>query len=84
MAEDAMIYQIAKYIGSMAIVLEGKVDFIALTGGLMYSKYIQQAISTYVSCIDPVDVFPVSAENDALREAARLALDNPKIVKKYS
>ena len=84
LAEDAMIYQIAKYIGAMAVVLEGKVDFIALTGGLMNSKYIPQAISTYVSWIAPVYVFPGSEEKDALREAARRALDNPKIVKKYS
>ena len=32
-ARDAMVYQIAKYIGAMAVVLKGQVDFIALTGG---------------------------------------------------
>lgn len=84
LAENAMIYQIAKYIGSMAVVLEGKVDFIALTGGLMYSKTIPQQLSRYVSWIAPVYVFPGSEEKDALREAARRALDNPKIVKQYS
>ena len=50
----------------------------------MYSKYIPQAISTYVSWIAPVYVFPGSEEKDALREAARGALGNTKIVKKYS
>ena len=83
MAEDAMIYQIAKYIGSMAVVLEGKVDFIALTGGLMNSPYIPQELSAYVGWIAPVYVFPGSEEKDALREAARRALDNPNIVKQY-
>ena len=32
---NAMLYQTAKYIGEMAVVLEGKVDAIVLTGGLL-------------------------------------------------
>lgn len=82
-AENAMIYQISKYIGAMAVTLEGKVDFIALTGGLMFSKYIPQEISRYVSWIAPIYVFPGSEEKDALREAAVRALNDPKIVKQY-
>ena len=83
LAEDAMIYQIAKYIGAMAVVLEGKVDFIALTGGLMHSKYIPQEIGRYVSWIAPMYVFPGSEEKEAVREAACRALKNPEIVKNY-
>ena len=67
----------------MAAVLEGKVDFIALTGGLMHSKYIPQRISQYIGWIAPVYVYPGSEEKDALRAAAAQALDNPKIVKEY-
>ena len=84
LAEDAMMYQISKYIGSMAVVLEGRVDFIALTGGLMYSKYIPQEIGRYVGWIAPMYVFPGSEEKDALRVAARRALMNPKIVQEYA
>lgn len=84
LALDAMIYQMAKYIGSMAVVLEGKVDFIALTGGLMYSKYIPQQIGRYVGWIAPMYVFPGSEEKDALRAAAQRALRDPKIVQKYA
>lgn len=83
MALDAMIYQIAKEIGSMSVVLEGKVDFIALTGGLMFSEYIPQEIARYVGWIAPLYVFPGSEEKDALRVAAKRALKNPKIVKQY-
>ena len=83
LALDAMIYQIAKYIGAMAVVLEGKVDFIALTGGLMYSKYIPQEIGRYISWIAPMYVFPGSEEKDALRVAAFRALEDPSIVKQY-
>lgn len=84
MAVEAMLYQISKYIGAMAVSLGGKVDFIALTGGLMCSKHIPAKIKGYVDWIAPVYVFPGSEEKDALREAATRALDNPSIVKKYS
>ena len=77
---DAMIYQIAKYIGAMAAVLEGKVDFIALTGGLMFSKYIPQEIGKYVGFIAPMYIFPGSEEKDALRVAAQRALANPNML----
>lgn len=84
LARDAMVYQICKYIGGMAVVLEGKIDFIALTGGLMHSSHIPQEISRYVGWLGPVYVFPGSEEKDALRDAARRALENPKIVKQYN
>ncbi|WP_178338227.1 butyrate kinase [Candidatus Avelusimicrobium facis] len=83
-ALDAMIYQMAKEIGAMAVVLKGKVDFIALTGGLMFSKYIPPQIAGQVGWIAPIYVFPGSEEKDALRDAARRALENPSIVKHYS
>lgn len=82
-AREAMIYQISKEIGAMAVVLGAKVDFIALTGGLMYSQYIPAAIGKRVEWIAPVFVFPGSEEKDALREAAERALKNPSIVKNY-
>lgn len=84
LALEALIYQLSKAIGEMAVVLEGKVEFIALTGGLMYSKYIPHRIGQYVGWIAPMYVFPGSEEKDALRVAATRALDNPKIVKQYN
>ena len=82
-ARDAMVYQIAKYIGAMAVVLKGQVDFIALTGGLMHSKVIPQKIGEYVSWLAPLYVFPGSEEKIALREAAQRALEDPSCVKRY-
>ena len=84
LALEALIYQLSKAIGEMAAVLEGKVDFIALTGGLMHSQYIPQKISRYTGWIAPIYVFPGSEEKDALRAIAAQALDNPKIVKQYN
>ncbi len=84
LALEALIYQLSKAIGEMAVVLEGNVAFIALTGGLMHSQYIPQRISQYTGWIAPIYVFPGSEEKDALREAARRALENPKIIKQYT
>ncbi len=84
LARNALVYQMSKAIGEMAVVLEGKVEFIALTGGLMHSAHIPQDISQYVGWIAPVYVFPGSEEKDALRDAAKRALENPKIVKQYN
>ena len=84
LALEALIYQLSKAIGEMATVLEGQVDFIALTGGLMHSRYIPQRISQYTGWIAPIYVFPGSEEKDALRAAAVRALENPKNIKKYS
>lgn len=83
-AVDAMIYQVSKEIGAQAVVLEGDVDFIALTGGLMFSKYIPLEIARQVDWIAPIYVFPGSEEKDALRDAARRALQDPSIIKHYS
>ena len=84
LALDALIYQMSKYIGAMSVVLQGKVDFIALTGGLMYSAYIPAQIRQYVEWIAPVYVFPGSKEKEALRAAAEQALAQPETVKQYS
>ena len=37
---NAFIYQVAKNIGEMATVLEGKVDAIIITGGIAYSEKV--------------------------------------------
>ena len=83
LALEALIYQLAKAIGEMAVVLKGKLDFIVLTGGLMHSAYIPQKIKEYTQWIAPVYVIAGSEEKDALRVAAAQALENPKIIKQY-
>lgn len=67
---DAMIYQIAKEIGSMAAVLKGDVDGIIITGGLAHSKKVAQGIADYVSYIAPVKVYPGAMEMLALCQGA--------------
>ena len=80
----AMAYQIAKEIGSLAAVLEGDVDAIVLTGGIVYDEdYIVPAIRERVEWIAPVLVFPGGDEMRALRDAAVRALADPRSVKDY-
>lgn len=62
----AMAYCIAKEIGSDATVLKGKVDAIALTGGIAYSQFITSRILPGVSWIAPVHIYPGETEMEAL------------------
>ncbi len=80
---DAMAYQIAKEIGSMAAVLKGKVDAIVLTGGLAYSELLCERISKRVQFIAPVKVYAGEDEMLALAEGAERALNGEEQVKIY-
>jgi len=64
--QDALGYQVAKAIGEMAVVLNGYVDAILLTGGLAYSKYLTQFIASKVEFISEVHVYPGEDELEAL------------------
>jgi butyrate kinase len=59
---------VAKYIASMAVVVDGKVDAIVLTGGIANSKAITDDISRRVGFIAPVEVYPGENELESLAE----------------
>ncbi len=64
---DAMIYQVAKYVGEMAVALEGKIDAVILTGGLAYSKYITDNLIKKIGFLSQeIVVFPGEDEMEAL------------------
>ena len=63
---DAMIYQICKSIGAMACVLEGRVDAILLTGGLVRFDDIVEGIRRRCSWIAPVSVYKGEVEQEEL------------------
>ena len=63
---EAMAYQIAKEIGSCAVVLSGHVDAILLTGGIAYSKKFTKMIEDRVKFIADVKVYPGEDEMIAL------------------
>lgn len=81
---EAMGYQTAKEIGSMAAVLKGEVDAIIITGGLAYSKYLTNYISEHISHIAKVHIEPGEDEMSALALNGHLALSNQVEIKVYS
>ncbi|SDJ65102.1 butyrate kinase [Sediminibacillus albus] len=80
---EAMAYQIAKEIGAMAAVLNGKVDGIALTGGLAYGKNFTALIADRVKWIADVFIYPGENELQALAEGAIRVLSGEEEPKDY-
>ncbi len=66
----AMGYQIAKEIGAAAVVLDGRVDAIGITGGLARSRRLMAYLSEKIGFIAPIHVYPGEKEMEALREGA--------------
>lgn len=62
----AMVYQCAKSIGSMAVVLKGKVDAILLTGGLMRFADIEEQIREACGWIAPIYTYAGEYEMEAM------------------
>ena len=83
LVQDAMAYQVAKYIASMAAALEGQVDGVLITGGIAYDKDIVEAIRKRVSFIAPMHVYPGEDELLALAEAAYRAETGIESIKTY-
>ena len=80
---DAFIYQVSKEIGSMATVLEGKVDRIILTGGLAYSDKVVSDINKRVGWISEIKVYPGEDEVLALAQGAIRVLNGEEQAKQY-
>ena len=68
---EAMAYQIAKAIGELATVVDGKVDKVVITGGIAYSEMMTGWIKKRVEFIAPVEI--IAGENE-LRSLAMGAL----------
>ncbi|MCR6514729.1 MAG: butyrate kinase [Clostridium sp.] len=80
---NAFIYQVAKEIGAMATVLEGKVDRILLTGGIAYSDVVVNKIKERVGFISEITVYPGEDELLALAQGAIRVLDGEEAAKEY-
>lgn len=80
---NAMGYQIAKEIGAMAVVLQGKVDAIVLTGGLAYSERFVSLLKQRVSFLSKILVYPGEDEMLALCQGALRVLSGEEQPKDY-
>lgn len=79
-----MIYQTAKSIGAMAVVLEGKVDAILLTGGLVRFGDIVSGIERRCGWIAPVSVYPGEVEQEALALGALRVMRGEETAAEYT
>ena len=69
-ARAAFIYQVAKDMGSMACVLDGKVDQIIVTGGIAYNTDVVETLKEKAGWIAPFTVYPGEDELLALAQGA--------------
>ncbi|MCK5388076.1 MAG: butyrate kinase, partial [Candidatus Izimaplasma sp.] len=62
----AMVYQIAKEIGSLYAVTRGNLDAIIITGGLAYNQAVLQPLLEYLDHLGEIVVYPGEDELEAL------------------
>lgn len=80
---DALSYQVAKEIGYVAPVADGKIDAILITGGIARSKPICEKITRRVEFIAPVKIYPGEDEMGALNENAYYAIKGQRPILEY-
>ena len=81
---NTMIYQICKMIGEMSVVLNGKIDSILLTGGLMRFDDIREGIEKRCGWIAPVSVYPGEMEQEAMAYSVLKVLRGQEDAMTYS
>ncbi len=81
--QEALFYQVAKMIGEMAVVLEGNVDGILLTGGLAYNKQLEIYIKEKAGFIADVYVYPGEDELEALAMNALRVAKGEVLAREY-
>ncbi len=80
---NAMGYQVAKEIGSLAAVLKGEIDGIILTGGLAYNTLLVKYIQNHISFLGRIFVYPGENEMEALRDGALRVLTKKEKAQEY-
>lgn len=80
---DAFAYQLAKEIGAMATVVDGKVDAIILTGGIAYNTPLMEKVKEKVGFIAPVSLYPGEDEMGALAGNGLAVLNGTEEIKVY-
>ncbi len=80
---DAFCYNVSKDIGSLATVVQGKVDGVILTGGIAHSDYITSCISERCGFIAPVYIYPGENELKSLASNALSVLRGEVEAKVY-
>ena len=80
---DAFIFQVSKDIGSMAAVLNGKVDQIVVTGGIAYDKGVVAGLRERCEWIAPFTIYPGEDELLALVQGGLRVVNGEEEAKVY-
>lgn len=80
---DAMIRQVVKWIGGMVALLRAPPDSIILTGGMMNSARLVEAIRAYIDHLGPIRLYPGDHEMEALAEGVLRVLLNKEEALEY-
>lgn len=80
----AMAYQVSKEVGALAAAARGKIDAIAITGGIAYDKILIPLIKDHVGWIAEILMFPGERELESLRESALRVLRGESKAMNYS
>lgn len=81
---EAMAYQIAKDIGAMSAVLNGRIDGIIITGGLAHSGMLAGWVEERIRFLAPVFVYPGEDEMAALAEGGLRVLRGEEGIQSYA
>ncbi len=82
-AKEAFLYQVGKDIGSMACVLEGKVDQIIVTGGIAYGPEVIENLKQKAGWIAEFTVYPGEDELLALVQGGLRVLNGEEKAMEY-
>lgn len=80
----AMMYTVAKQIGSMYVVLGGRADAIIITGGIAHSNYCIELLRKQIDYLAPIVVTPGENEMGSLAYNALGALRGVLPLKEYT
>ncbi len=82
-AKEAFLLQVSKDIGSMACVLNGRVDQIIVTGGISYAADVVATLKERAEWIAPFTVYPGEDELLALAQGALRVMNGEENVREY-
>jgi butyrate kinase len=80
---EAMALGVARSIAKLAVVVDGSIDAIILTGGLAHSESFTAKIAKRVSFLSEVTLIPGENEMEALAEGAYRVLLKREQAKEY-
>jgi butyrate kinase len=73
---EAMVRQTVKWIGAMTALVKGRPDAVILTGGMINSQFLTEAICAHIEPMAEVRLYPGEFEMEALAEGVLRVLQN--------